>query len=553
MERMVRMVKVNGKFNKSIIKLDSWHLVLHLSCCLATNAKRHQLKERSLVLTKNDLGRLEKQLNMKNVALEKTRKQLEERQRLHELSLQQGLRQKKLEARKQREEDEERERRQVDAEEAKYQAQQRKITIEKAKKEQFFHTDKVKKLHSALLLTEVLKERENQIEIKRNLDCYVKHHEQVSAEQMRKEYEEFMENEKSKFTLQRQINKETFEIQKLQMGEKLKKIEEEKKELEKEANELQQVTETFNKQIKKIKEMKRLTSEQQKRDNLKQMELNKEKLLKELERDEKENENLRNFAITKQKIMRTRAEKEIQLRREKQENLEKIIEHMTEHQKMKAEDDEEHIKRVLQEEERKVQLRESEVKEKQLQIKESIEKHRVEQEKVKLAENLRKKEEELAFLRLEAENDEIKLRNETRKKQLQQEKAIQLKNFHKSQVNERLALEKLKRDREYEEERKNMQLNVEREKNFQEYATLVIADCENKGRSTKLLKNMLAKEGNIIDDNNRLIGQINEKHYYKSSDLKGNFLPKFQNHVTDDTKRYQNGSIANDKKLGLVW
>ncbi|KAK7154569.1 hypothetical protein R3I94_007784 [Phoxinus phoxinus] len=78
-----------------------------------------------------------------------------------------GQRQKKLEAKTVREAIEEEEKKLLDIEEAKYQAQIRKEAIEKAKTQQYYQNDRVKGFHSALMLAEVLKEREAQIELKR--------------------------------------------------------------------------------------------------------------------------------------------------------------------------------------------------------------------------------------------------------------------------------------------------------------------------------------------------------------------------------------------------
>ena len=51
----------------------------------------------------------------------------------------------------------------LDVEEAKIQAAARKEMLDRAKKLQYMETDKVKALQGALLLTEVLKEREKQL------------------------------------------------------------------------------------------------------------------------------------------------------------------------------------------------------------------------------------------------------------------------------------------------------------------------------------------------------------------------------------------------------
>lgn len=59
----------------------------------------------------------------------------------------QGQRQRKLEARKVREAKEEEERLAIDIEEAKFQAQQRKDAIDKAKTQQYYQTDRVKGFH----------------------------------------------------------------------------------------------------------------------------------------------------------------------------------------------------------------------------------------------------------------------------------------------------------------------------------------------------------------------------------------------------------------------
>jgi len=52
-----------------------------------------------------------------------------------------------LEARRQREEQEEEERKLLDVEEAKFQAEQRREAIERAKTQQYFQTDRLKGFH----------------------------------------------------------------------------------------------------------------------------------------------------------------------------------------------------------------------------------------------------------------------------------------------------------------------------------------------------------------------------------------------------------------------
>ena len=67
----------------------------------------------------------------------------------------QGQRQRKLEARKLREQKEEEEKKLIDLEEAKYQAQQRKEAIDKAKTQQYYQTDRVKGFHVSIIIQPV--------------------------------------------------------------------------------------------------------------------------------------------------------------------------------------------------------------------------------------------------------------------------------------------------------------------------------------------------------------------------------------------------------------
>ncbi|NXL46729.1 CC173 protein, partial [Podilymbus podiceps] len=78
-----------------------------------------------------------------------------------------GLAQRKLKAKKLREEKEEEERKLLDLEEEQFQAAKRKEAIDRAKTYLYYQNERVKGFHSALLLAEVLKERDAQVEFKR--------------------------------------------------------------------------------------------------------------------------------------------------------------------------------------------------------------------------------------------------------------------------------------------------------------------------------------------------------------------------------------------------
>jgi len=77
----------------------------------------------------------------------------------------------------------------VDLEEAQYQAERRKEAIERAKTLLYHQTDRVKQFHGALLLTEVLRERDAQVEYKKRREQAVKAQEALYLRAQEKERE----------------------------------------------------------------------------------------------------------------------------------------------------------------------------------------------------------------------------------------------------------------------------------------------------------------------------------------------------------------------------
>ena len=98
-----------------------------------------------------------------------------DRARLHELSNSrkakwpntiEALRKKKEQQRQEKLDAEEMLRREIDAEEEALNVEKRRLAIERANKMLYDSTDRVKSLHSKLMLADVMEERERQIELK---------------------------------------------------------------------------------------------------------------------------------------------------------------------------------------------------------------------------------------------------------------------------------------------------------------------------------------------------------------------------------------------------
>ncbi|KAA3670249.1 uncharacterized protein DEA37_0014033, partial [Paragonimus westermani] len=128
-----------------------------------------------------------------------------------------GARQKKLDERAKRLANEEATKVAIDMEEAKFQAEQRKTAIEEAKLKLYYQTDRVKTFHSALTLTEVLKERDAQLELKELCKKLGESKDKAYVEHWKKELEEATLKEQEKLKKQREKNLEMAEHLKEQM------------------------------------------------------------------------------------------------------------------------------------------------------------------------------------------------------------------------------------------------------------------------------------------------------------------------------------------------
>jgi hypothetical protein len=156
-----------------------------------------------LVITKNDLDRISGHLNRRQNEEEALLEEQRRRKELHEKSQEltrnwnntiHGARRYKLEQKKIREDKLEDKRKAIDLEHAQYLAEERRKAIDQAKLLQYHETDKIKTFHvnfptkknqgkfvhtvnltlcflkSAMKLSEVLKERDAQVEMKKVLD-----------------------------------------------------------------------------------------------------------------------------------------------------------------------------------------------------------------------------------------------------------------------------------------------------------------------------------------------------------------------------------------------
>ncbi|KAG7464055.1 hypothetical protein MATL_G00183190 [Megalops atlanticus] len=405
-----------------------------------------------------------------------------------------GQRQKKLEAKKIREEIEEEEKKQIDLEEAEYRQQKRKEAIEKAKSQQYFQTDRVKGFHSALLLTEVLKEREAQIALKQKKASALRDIDRDIMAHLKLKDEETLEQERQKALQRNQMNKVLAEDLKQQMKEQDLVREQEKLESKKEAEELQRLRELYEwersmheqkKQEEKRNIMKGHMEHVSNRDIIRAIEAQKQEV---------EEEQRRLFMSAKQKMMKMRKEKEAEMFREVQRYREAMTERLAAQLEERVSNDEELIAQAVAQREARLEREKREEEEKRKAMLHSIAAHRETTQREQEQKEREEKQRALEMLQAKREADIIFLEKQHLKAQKRKEDCRAMQDFHVHQMAGRCAKDQLMKKEQLEFDAKNTDLIAEEENQFQKYAEGVIQAAVEAKKNTLPLRKA-AREG----------------------------------------------------------
>ncbi|XP_071108770.1 cilia- and flagella- associated protein 210-like [Haliotis cracherodii] len=513
------------------------------------------------VLSKTDWERIQRELNRRQIEEDRIRRITEEREEQRNRSKEvvknwgntiAGQRQRKLEARKIRERREEEERVKVDLEEAQYQAAQRREAIEKAKTQQYYQTDRVKAFHGALLLTEVLKEREAQLELKQLKERANEGKDQEWLEITRREYEEGIQKDHAKAAERISAARETADFQKAQVREHMIQAEKEQDDDCLEGRELKTLALQHQVEKERLENIRRDERKQMMMDNLQQQQdVIRMRDINQLQ-EEEEDEECRIFAAAKRKMMKLRAEKEKQIHREKQQRLEKIREKLGAQMKEKLDDEDVRIQRAEEEMEQKKVLEEAEKSKKvHKMIQESAE-HRNKQMKELEEKKKYERREELEMVHLRKAADEIFQRNEEEKQRRKRNNASELKDFHEKQLNDRRLIESMIRQDQLALDKANIDLLDIEERQFQEYAGKVIDHCEKGGRNVYPLRKA-AKQGAGGGAGPIFAGKGGIRPSFMACDKTGVQMPHYQRDSTNETKEIINANGNTKKRMGFVW
>ncbi|XP_076025999.1 cilia- and flagella- associated protein 210-like [Genypterus blacodes] len=512
------------------------------------------------VLPKAKWLRIQEELNHVNKDEERIREAANQRKALHQQSKDMvklwsntlaGQRQKRLEAKKIREEIEEEERKQTDIEEAKYREQKRKEAIGRAKAQLYYQTDRVRGLHSALLLTEVLKEREAQIDLKQQMQTSSKDVDKEFVDLMKCRHEEALRKDKEKGVQKKLETLAVAEEQRKQIDDnELKKVQL-KIEDKKEGEEIQQCLEIYLQQ-------QRLEEERQVNQRRLLMHDHLENLAKRdairaagVQKQEQEEEQRKRFLAAKQKMLKLRKEKETELFMEGQRIRDRIADKLTVKQQTQTVREEERIAQAVAERDAK-EAHEQRVKEEKMAAElKSITAHReaVMQEKKQRDKIAQQAEQDTAQARKEADgifSEKQKLKAE----KIRQDGKASLDYCVTQMVAKLARSDGLKRE-DRELKAMNAELLAEEETEFQQYSRQVInAALDAERNIVPLFK--AAKEG-MGGGAGPICGGVRPS--YLVQDGSGAQMPRYVSDLTQNVKELnETADIQKAKRrLGFTW
>ncbi|KAF4108746.1 cilia- and flagella- associated protein 210 [Onychostoma macrolepis] len=405
-----------------------------------------------------------------------------------------GQRQKKLEAKNIREAIEEEERKQIDIEEAKYQAQIRKEAIEKAKTQQYYQTDRVKGFHSALLLAEVLKEREAQIELKRMKQNASKDLDREILAEMACREEQTLQQDQQKALQRKRDQLAAAESVKQQIKDHEMKKAQERQEVKCAAEEIEQLRDLHLWE----QSMNERKKQEEKRSAMKahQDYVTNRELMKatEAQRQEEEEERRKQFARHKEKVMKMRKEKQEEIFRELQRHRETIIQKLAVQKQQQISNEEEIIAKAVAEREAKLAREQREKEEKHAAMLNSIAAHRESMRKKQERKAEEEKQKDLEMLNAKKEAYKIFMEKQELQAQKAREEGKTLQDIYIQEMAEKRARHHRTKKEEKDFAEMNTALIVEEEDQFQKYAKQVIETAKKSERNTfPLLK--AAREG----------------------------------------------------------
>ncbi|NXJ79865.1 CC173 protein, partial [Trogon melanurus] len=395
-----------------------------------------------------------------------------------------GLAQRKHKAKKLREEREEEERKLLDLEEKQFQAAKRKEALDRAKTYLYYQNERVKGLHSALLLAEVLKERDAQVEFKK-----------LKSGVNKKKDEEKEHKCKEAILREHDVARQRYMNEQALRRDQLEQIKEHKHQANlaklediREGEKIERLNQLYQSEIQEKKEKEQ--QEKIERQRLYHEYVMDQKIIKAVEEQKQmeEDDRIKAHFKAKETIAKLIKKKKAEMRRLTQERQDKIVSQLAVqmNEALKSEDS-----RLARDIAKKEAEHEKKRQEKEAKVKaaiESIAEHRATVMQMKEEKKKEEKAEGKGELDALVEENRIYLEMEKAKKQRQRDASMEVQKIQIQQMAEKQAKKQQEKqaDLDYDAERKVIALCKEHE--FQSYAKKVI---ESESKTTRHLYPLL--------------------------------------------------------------
>ncbi|NWH67652.1 CC173 protein, partial [Geococcyx californianus] len=368
------------------------------------------------------------------------------------------------------EERKEEERKLLDLEEAQFQAAKRKEAIDQTKTYLYSQTERVKGLHSALLLTEVLKERDAQVEFKKLKSGVNK----KKGEEKEREYKEAILTEKEK-AHQRYVNEQALRRDQLeQIKEHKHQADLAKLEDKREGEELQRLNQLYQLEIQRRKEKEQEKKVEQQRLYHEHLDVKKTMKAIEEQKQMEEDDRIKAYLKAKETFAKLVKEKEAEMLRLSQEQQDKMVGQLAEQMsEMLRREDSCVARDIAKKEAEQEKIHREKEAERKAAI-ESIAEHRAITMKMKEEKEREEKAEAEKELHALMEQSRIYLETEKAKKQRERDAHIEIQKARMQQMAEKQAKKQQEKqaDLDYDAQKEVIALHNERE--FQSYAKQII-------------------------------------------------------------------------------
>ncbi|XP_010772774.1 coiled-coil domain-containing protein 173 isoform X2 [Notothenia coriiceps] len=507
------------------------------------------------VLSKREWQRIQDEVNRVDKDKEDMKEAAKQREALHLQSTEvvklwsntiAGQRQKKLEAKKNREEAEEEKRKMIDQEEAKFQQQQREEAIEKAKTQLYYETNRIKGLHRALLLTEVLEEREAQIKLKQKIKSASKDVDKEFLDLEKTDIDEALRQEQEKALRKKLEGQAVVGHLKNQMKEREQVREREKMENRKDGEEAQGLLELHRLEQNMEEERKAKLRRNLMHGHLEHVANSDLIRATHAKKQEAEEEQIKMFLSSRQKIVKLRKEKEKELFSEAQMRREWTMNKLTVTQQEKTDNEEQRIAKAVAEQDEKLAQRKREEDEKKAAMLESITAHREFMQEKKEQKDKTTKQSMMGTLQAMKEADRI---FEEKQKMKAQKMKAEGRNAHESNATEmaKKGAKLQQRKREEQEFQEDYAEVIAKEEHlFQQYSHDLINAAAGAQRNVFPLSKA-AGQG--------IGGGLGPASCYLVQDNTGAQMPKYVSGATQDIKRINvaRNILQAKMRLGFTW